>query len=300
MRNLGKASLSGTVAFLLIGGGLAACEVSTTVIPLDGSVLPDASNDGTTNTDAPITTDGGTDAPTTDGGGLTVQEFKAAVDKTSCERFTICCKSEPLFDPAACPTTIGGGLESMIGGLTVPGVNLTNISVDQTKATKCLNELQLMTCPNAPGVPSTEYKQLLADCYSALKGTVAVNGTCHHDIECTLGNYCDGAYTPGAGAPRAGTFNTAGGKCKPLVALGASCVATDTGAGDNCSNRGSGDTGRFCNQNDASKKCEALLPAGAPCNITSLSCSSSACETDTVTCGTKYVDSLVCTYFVKP
>lgn len=299
MRNLGKASLTGTVAFLLIGGGLAACEVSTTVIPLDGSV-PDASNDSTTTTDAPVTNDGGTDAADADAGDPTkeVQAFKAAVDKTSCDRFTVCCSGDPKFSAAQCPNVLGGGLESMIGGLDVPGVSLSNISIDSTKATKCLNELQLLTCPNQAGVPSTEYKQLLTDCYSALRGKIAANGTCHHDVECAPGNYCDGAYTPGT-APRAGTFNAAGGKCKPLLALGATCVATDKGAGDNCSYRGSGDTGNYCNT--TTSKCEALVAQGQPCNISSLTCASTACEVAAgATCGTKYVDTDLCTYFYPP
>ncbi len=306
MRNLGKASLTGTMAFLIIGGGLAACEVSTTVIPLDGSV-PDASNDSTTTTDAPVTNDGGTDAPTTDGdaGGYTPESLKTLLDKTLCDRVQVCCGNKGFngapFDRAKCATNLGGGFENVTEDLGIPGVSAANITVDQAKASKCANDLQLLTCINTTGAPSTEYKQAIADCYGALIGKVAANGACHGDVECVKGTYCDGAYTPGTPDVRTGTYVAGGGTCKPLKALGAACVVTDKGWGDNCSNRGTGDTGNYCDL--AAGKCAPLLAATSPCQ-NNLACASSTCEyVDTnppltpTTCGTKTYDPFICDGF---
>lgn len=307
MRNLGKASLSGTVAFLLIGGGLAACEVSTTVIPLDGSVLPDASNDGTTNTDAPITTDGGTDAPTTDGdaGGYTPESLKTLLDSTLCDRVKFCCGNKGagggVFDTTKCATNLGGGFENVTLEIAIPGVKTSNIAIDQVKAAKCVNELQLLTCTNTTGAPSTEYKQAITDCYGAFVGKVAAAGACHADIECVKGNYCDGAYTPGV-PPREGTYVAAGGTCKPLKALNANCAVTDKGWSDNCSNRGTGDTGNYCFDpgGGGQATCKPLLAAGIACQ-SNLVCSSSTCEYEpvggTLTCGTKTNDPFICEGF---
>jgi hypothetical protein len=304
MRNLGKASLTGTVAFLLIGGGLAACEVSTTVIPLDGSVLPDASNDGTTNTDAPVTTnDGGTDADSAS--GYTPESLKTLLDKTLCDRVQVCCGNKgaggAAFDRSKCAVNLGGGFENVTEDLAIPGVLASNITVDQARAAKCANDLQLLTCLNTTGAPSTEYKQAITDCYGALVGKVAANGACHGDVECVKGTYCEGAYTPGAPDVRTGTYNPAGGTCKALKALDEPCAATDKGWGDNCSNRGTGDTGNRCDL--TAGKCAPLLAAGSGCQ-NNLACASSTCEyLDTnppetpTTCGTKSFDPFICEGF---
>lgn len=301
--------LFGTLA--MVGIGITACSVSVTVTPADGGMEAAATPDSSTSSDGGGVdgcgaVDGcGKDASTEDvepdvGVAYTVDSFKAASDTSLCDRVESCCgglgAGGAPFNRDNCGQNFGGGFENITAQLAIPGVSKDNIGVRRVAANACVQALTALSCLNA-GIPGTEYKAVIASCYSALYGKVPANGACHADIECAPGNYCQGGFVSNTPGSRLGSYAPSGGTCAPLKALGDTCDVTDMASGDNCSTRGAAETGNYCS--NVSLKCEPLLAVGSSC-YSNLICGNGACQyTDTgdVLCSTAVKDEYVCEAF---
>lgn len=219
--------------------------------------------------------------------------LKAAALKALCDRAQFgCCGDKGAggapFNRGLCEAYMADGLEYSMSGLDAPNVDLAKIVVDQTKARLCIAELSAMSCETT-GISSTEYRKLVADCFGAMSGTITGSGACHADIECGPGRYCAGAFT-------GSTYLLSGGTCAPLAGLGAPCTWTDAHIADNCSYRGSGDTGRICNNG----VCAAAGNLGDVCS-TNATCAASSCAWDSAqskaVCSAQIVDASLCEAF---
>lgn len=297
---------------LLVGVGVSvaaaaaigACSDSTIVTPpVDGSVAdtsistdtgpkPDVGSDGSLpDTSSP---DSGLDASDGFDGfvGYTAPQFKAAMVDTYCSHAqTACCVGKP-FDLAVCKSILNGGFGYSTYQLDIANVDPKNIAVDILKANACINGIGSGTCQDKT-IPATELKKITQDCFAALNGKLDIDDVCHADIECKPGSYCEGGYNPGTN-----TYPPAGGTCKALKQLGDACHATDDRLGDNCSTRGSGDSGRYCGP---SNTCEPLIANDGACFLDNR-CASGACDVASfdgtkLYCKNSSTDTLLCTYF---
>lgn len=281
---------------------ISACSDTTIVAAPDGSLadtgLPDTSlPDVVTTTDAsdaqvkPDVSDASID--TRDGDiPYTALQFKTAMVDTYCQRAqNTCCSGKP-FNIATCRTILDVGVEGSTLQLGLPNVDQKNIEVDITRANACIDGVAAQTCVDKTA-NAAQIKAIAQDCFAAFKGKLNANDPCHQDIECKPGLYCEGGYDPGTG-----TYPPAGGTCKPLKQLGDDCHQTDASLADNCSTRGSGDSGRYCGP---SGKCEALIANDQACFLNT-QCASGSCDPASfsggkVYCKSTFTDTQLCTYF---
>lgn len=283
---------------------ISACSDTTIVAAPDSSLadtgIPETSlPDGTTKVDAaddaskPDVSDAAID--TRDGDiPYTAQQFKAAMVDTYCLRQkNTCCSGKP-FNLATCRTILEGGFEFSTLQLDIPNVDQKNIEVDIVRANACIDGINAEACVDkAPPLTAASLKTITQDCFAAFKGKLNADDACHADIECKPGLYCEGGYDPNTG-----TYPPAGGSCKALKMLGDDCHQTDKTLGDNCSTRGSGDSGRYCGP---SGKCENLIALDQPCFLNTR-CASGSCDPSSfsggqVFCKASFTDSQICTYF---
>lgn len=214
--------------------------------------------------------------------------LKVAVRDAICDRVQLgCCNNigagGGAFNRAQCDTFMADGIENSFAQVATPGINLAKVSVNQLKAQSCVAKLQNLTCPNV-GTPAAEYRLAVSECFAAMSGKVALGGACKADLECVPNSYCANPQ--------------ASGVCTALPALGASCSYGSGFTADTCSNRGSGDTGRYCGP---AKKCVSAVASGGGCfaNATCGSgnvCSYSFAQSKAV-CGATLSDPGLCTYF---
>ena len=199
--------------------------------------------------------------------------------------------SGKTFDRPTCESILSAGYESSAYQLDIPNVDLNNVVVDVTRANACISGIAAGTCDDK-GVPATELKTITQDCFAGLKGKLNADDPCHADVECKPGFYCEGAFDGVNYVP-------AGGACKALKQLGDACHQTDKFGADNCSSRGSGDSGRYCADDNT---CQALIANDAVCSRNTR-CSSGSCDPSSfaggqVYCKTSHKDPFFCDAFV--
>jgi hypothetical protein len=187
--------------------------------------------------------------------------FAKAEATAYCTALLNCCPGG--LDSGAYP-----GFGTCVGVATVHGWEQTlpsdtsvysrgNITVDTTKATQCLAQLNSFPCGTQTGA---QWALITQACELVIQGTIPANQTgCISSWECAPGNYCDTTVT--------------GGKCTPLATKGQRCN-TVINSNDNplpdqmCSYLASGQPALFCdlinNAPDAAT-CQPLLTAGANC-----------------------------------
>jgi hypothetical protein len=93
--------------------------------------------------------------------------------------------------------------------LLKPGIDSNRISVNMNNLNACTSELGQVDCILGPLDDSP--------CNQILEGTQAANAGCFFNQECVAGNFCNNATT--------GAFTC--GKCAPVAAPGADCLATN-------------------------------------------------------------------------
>jgi V8-like Glu-specific endopeptidase len=224
--------------------------------------------------------------------GYTPASLRMAASKALCDRIQVgCCNNLGAggapFDRALCDSYLADGLENAFAQLSAPSVSQANITVDQAKANACVAALGALSCPTV-GTPAAEYRSVMRDCFGALTGLVARNGSCHADVECAAGLYCQGAFN-------GTTWNPGGGTCQPLRTLGQSCATTDPTGSDSCASRLSGDTARVCRDG----VCASASAAGGACIVAAgcgagLVCTSAG---GSAVCAATLTDSALRTYF---
>jgi len=209
--------------------------------------------------------------------GETALEFRSRMITTFCNRQkNVCCNGQP-FDMAKCEAILFTGYEFSGMQLDVSGVDQDNVEVDSTHADACISKLSTLACDNT-GIQGSAIRDASLECFAAFRGTVGASGACHADIECVGGHYCDA------------------GSCVPLKTSGQACHATDPFVGNNCSTRGSGDTGLYCGP---ASTCSPLLGLGSTCVINA-QCASGSCDPSVLppVCRNTHTDTALCSYFV--
>lgn len=283
---------------------ISACSDTTIVAAPDGSLadtgLPDTSlpdvGPKPDASDAEVKPDVSDAAIDTRDGDIQydpVQFKNAMVDAYCLRQQNTCCTGKP-FNIATCRAILEGGFEFSTLQLDIPNVDKKNIDVDIARANLCIDGIAAQPCVDKPGnLTAAALKKVTQDCFAAFKGKLNANDACHADIECKPGLYCEGGYDPGTG-----TYPPAGGTCEPLMQVGDDCHQTDKTLGDNCSTRGSGDSGRHC---ALSGKCEALIANDQACFLNTR-CASGSCDPSSfsggqVYCKATFTDTQICTYF---
>lgn len=302
----------------VIMGSMFGLAVATGAVAMgcggDDTAVPGDSGKDTT-TDSPVDT--GTDSPADnqipDAGNdvgdapadiavdsANVADFPNAVLTAFCARLGDCCYpgDAAAWDPGHCENTQAGNPEaagsirnliSHVGALKDGGPNVT---FNAAKAQACLQLARNYDC----NITAAQMNGLRDQCYGALQGKIALNGTgCTDTIECAAG-YC----VPGDGGP---------GTCSPLVADGGACNLSGPPPtySEDCTYRGT--AGAFCDDDPLSQDaaagvaCTPQLPNGAECigaSNRSNACQSGLCD-PTLGCVTtaQLNDAVSCALFTK-
>jgi hypothetical protein len=213
--------------------------------------------------------------------------FPGQVVDALCQRFRECCNLPAgSWDQVRCVNTNanGGGFKNLglhQAGLTGDAGKL--VTYNTAAATTCLQDILSFTCP-PPAQTSAEYQKARNDCYAALQGTIALNGTgCSDDIHCAAG-HC------------------VGGTCVALVADGGACTKTD-----DCAYRGTSTPSLFCDNTDPAEggTCVPRLDIDAGCinyvDYDYAACIGGLCDLNSGNCAASapYVDPGTCTFFFK-
>jgi len=203
-------------------------------------------------------------------------QFRARMIDTFCvHQRDVCCVGQP-FNSATCAAILFTGYEFSGMQLDMPGVNQANVKVRKARADACIAKLQTQACDNT-GIPASQIQSATRQCFKAFRGIVPAGGSCAADIECVDEHYCET------------------GACAPLKTSGQACHATDPYIGNNCSTRGSGDTGLYCGP---ASTCVPVLGLGSPC-VVNAQCASGSCNPSAVplACGNTHTDAALCSYF---
>jgi hypothetical protein len=287
-----------------LGGLVVSCGVTSLVAVGcsgdDTNPGGDSGHDGTTDTagdvlpppdTGPDVIDGGPDVTDADAALLpdvqppsAVGDFPDQVLTALCATIGRCCLLYPdagTFDPSHCfaaQTNAGGFKNISYHRAALQGDAGLLVTYDTAKAKKCLLDIATFTCP-PPAQTALEYQTARDDCYAALKGTIALNGSgCTDDIHCAAGHCI-------------------GGTCVPLVADGGACQTSD-----DCAYRGTSVPSLFCNSDGTidGGVCVPRLDLGAACGIYNDfdygACVSGLCDTQTGNCGGSdhFIDPLTC------
>ncbi len=315
MRNLarlgaimvGAMGLSSAMAIVAVG-----CGGDDTVVPLDSGkdqTTPDSPvtpTEGGADVKVDVVTDGGPDVRA-DGGpdamdagrdvalpdasGLAPADFPLEVTRALCTRLAECCPTPDagmVFDVLQCLAANEGfgGLKYLSRhepGLRDGGAAL--VQFDTTSAAQCLAGARNFTCQT----PSSEYQKMRDDCYGALQGTIALNGTgCTDTIHCATGR----CVLPGDGGV---------GTCAALVGDGGACATSD-----DCAYRGTSNPDLFCDDDPSrfgSPTCGPRVGDGGSCNDTDFdyaACQSGVCSGAGICLPVFTLEDLSCdTYYVN-
>jgi len=190
----------------------------------------------------------------------TAATFAGQLAATLCARIAACCGTSAdaaTFNLALCSADEQGGFNgSSTGSNLLDGGHLVFNAV---AAQACLDILQQIDCTTnqiASGVEMQAY----GSCFGAYSGTLAIGSPCADTIECAPGGFC---------LPVDGGVGDAGaiGVCQTLASDGGPCALSDNASASQsvCSDRGSGNTGLFCQSVDPSNPTQLLDAAAWTC-----------------------------------
>jgi hypothetical protein len=208
--------------------------------------------------------------------------FAGQVATALCNQIALCCFPDggtAAFNMAQCTSdqTGSGYQNSSLGAFAIANGN-TNF--DPNAGGACLGAIgSIANCT----VTAALQPMLLTNCFGAYLGTLGVGAPCAASMECAAGQVC--AVTDGGPT----------GACAPLRGTGQPCgdrPANPAIASEFCSYRGSGNTGRLCNQMDdagnslgaGSWTCQPQYPVGAFCNFDTDCVPPQICDLVTGTC----------------
>jgi hypothetical protein len=214
-------------------------------------------------------------------------QFPGQVVNALCTRFRECCGlAAGAWDQVRCVSANGngGGFKNLSNHETaLQGDAGKLVTYDTVAAQTCLQDILAFTCP-PPAQTSAEYQKARDDCYAALKGTIALNGTgCSDDIHCAAGRCVSGT-------------------CSALVGDGGACTKTD-----DCAYRGTSTPSLFCNNQDPAEA-GACVPRGAVgdgclqyVDYDYAACTGGLCDLNSGNCAASapYVDPGTCTFYAK-
>ncbi len=216
-------------------------------------VVADAAPDVVADAAPDVIADAAVDAPT-------LAAFPSAVVSAFCQRESECCfLNASTFNATLCHQILGnpatGGwvdiarYEQFLDGGTV--------AYDPVQAALCIAESRNVGCGFLTAQSGVTIEH---DCYSALAGTVALDGSCQSSVECQGLAYCRGT----DGGPGSGS-------CVPLQPEGGPC--TNTATSEECSHLGHGVPGEYCSNGT----CSPALPLDAGCSASNAACQSLIC-----------------------
>ncbi len=240
---------------VMAGGLVSGCGGDDTVVSPGSDGGKDATTDGSNFVDGSSQDSGGQD-----GGGdtgvivdagppPTVTDFVAHLEQAYCTRIAQCCvaadagtisNAKCLF--AAHPDGFLGASTGIIQLLDEAadggGTHINNLVVDSQLAKNCYQATSLVPC----SLGTTLANQVIASCFNAVQGKLAIGGACETSVECKQPAYCK--YADGGAAT---------GVCTALEAVGSLCNAVpgtsfDQGARgqEACSSRSSGVPAAYC------------------------------------------------------
>jgi hypothetical protein len=148
--------------------------------PMDSGPAPDAPDTGV---------DSGYDA------GLKTDTFDDDLANAMCDSLSRCCFGSVMpgdagvdggaFNRDSCLSFYRKfGFQGSNNGAEFKDAG--NITLDQAAADDCLKKVKALTCD----LPGTEFQAVRAACFGAYLGTIAEQGACSDNIECTPGTYC--------------------------------------------------------------------------------------------------------------
>jgi hypothetical protein len=239
-------------------GGGTDSTTDSAVDVIQGDVVGEAAKESGPDAGAP---DG--DAGVVDSGVAydgTAASFPGQLASTLCARVAACCGTSPdaaTFNLALCLADEQSGFNgSSTGSNLLDGGHLVFNAV---AAQSCLDLLQQIDCTTnqiASGVEMQSY----ASCFATYTGTLTAGSACANTIECAPGSFC---------LPVDGGVGDAGaiGVCQALAGDGGACALLGNASASQsvCSDRGSGNTGLFCQSFDPSAPTEVLDAAAWTC-----------------------------------
>jgi hypothetical protein len=185
--------------------------------------------------------------------------FAANQAKAQCDQLQNCCvTADPAFKlaRARCEKESLPGLDYALAGINAGGVNGRNLKLNAAKAQECLTKITALSC-DIVGVPGVDRRAVVNACTAAVEGLAGAGAKCANDVECVAGTHC---------GPQ--------GVCRAHLPAGSPCSNKPQSYHNECSTRGFGDTGLFCNDT-----CVSLLANGEKC-VYGESCQSGACSVD--------------------
>jgi hypothetical protein len=244
-------------------------DVAADVAP--DNTIGDASDGGTDSSDA-------ADAPVDAFDAAVIGQFPFTVTQAFCQRLQTCCApNDAGFDNNFCVSSTlgqggvnGDGLGNYQSQIPVNGGSIT---WNPAKAQACLQDIANIPCGT---VTSANYLQIRNDCYGALVGTIAVNGSgCVNHLDCAPQGYCNIIGDAGTGT------------CAALVSAAGACTFNEQ-----CTYRGTGQPAMFCNTG-GSNTCVPQGDVDAACGTTNeynQECTTELCVAPGV-CGTQTIFS---------
>jgi hypothetical protein len=228
-----------------------------------------------------------------------ISAFQVQLATTFCAKAQACCTSlmpaGTTWDTAKCiNVNVGVGYQaSLLGVGPVLGSDASaELHYDPAKAQACLADLNAIDC-SANVVTTAQQKQLYADCFAAVTGSLASGATCTQAVECGAGLFCD---TAGDGGPAIGTcqpLRADGGPCGDFgdIPLGTPLHYDYTKGEEACSYRRTGTSGLRCDNADPTTGadydggpavwvCRPQFPEGGSCNLKQ-DCQSLLCDPGT-------------------
>jgi hypothetical protein len=223
------------------------------------------------------------DAPADVGPDRTAENaFAPQVATALCNQIALCCFPDggtAAFNMAQCTSdTTGSGYQNSSFGVYAMANGNINFNPDAGGA--CLGAIgSIANCTVTAALQPT----IITNCFGAYLGTLGAGAPCAASMECAAGQVC--AVTDGGATGACAALRTAGQPCGDRPANPA--IASEF-----CSYRGSGNTGRLCNQMDdaggnleaGSWTCQPQYPVGAFCNFDTDCVPPQICDLVTGTC----------------